>query len=90
MQKTFTQWAAATAFLCAASVVHLRLLPPDELELANTLAFQVLLSLVIVGGPCLVALAVLRLVALLARAKVALPAADRTRAAQPGTNVSDL
>jgi hypothetical protein len=56
MRKVTYYWAVATVFLCAGYVVYVRTLPPDELVMANTLPFQILVSLLVVGGPCLVAL----------------------------------
>jgi len=56
MRKVMYYWAVTTLLLCAAYVVYVRTLPPDELVMANTLSFQIIVSLLVVGGPCLVVL----------------------------------
>jgi len=56
MRKVMYYWAATTLLLCAAYVVYVRTLPPDELVMANTSPFQIIVSLLVVGGPCLVVL----------------------------------
>jgi len=56
MRRIINYWAVATILLCAAYVVYVRTLPPDELVMANTLPFQIMVSALVVGGPCLVVL----------------------------------
>jgi len=49
-------WAVVTAAACLGYVLYLRTLPADELVMANTVSFQVLVSLFVIGLPSLVAL----------------------------------
>ena len=56
MRKVMYYWAVTTLLLCAAYVVYVRTQPPDELVMANTLLFQIIVSIFVVGGPCLVVL----------------------------------
>jgi hypothetical protein len=44
-------WAFLTLVACTCYVVYLRTLPPDELVMANTLSFQVLVSVLFVAVP---------------------------------------
>ena len=53
MRNIVFYWAISTAVICAGYVVYLRTLPPDELVMANSLGFQVLVSLFVVGGSSL-------------------------------------
>lgn len=56
MRRTIGNWGVVTGILCAAYVVYQRMQPPDELVMANTLPFQILVSSLVVGGPCLLVL----------------------------------
>ena len=56
MHRMISYWAVATLLLCAAYVAYVRTLPPDDLVMANTWSFQILVSLLVVGGPSLLAL----------------------------------
>ena len=58
LRVTLSIWAIVTAAGCLAYVLYLRTLPPDELVMANTVSFQVLLSLCVIGLPSLVVLLV--------------------------------
>ena len=53
MRKVIFYWALITAILCAGFVIYFRTRPPDELVMANSLGFQVVVSLLFVGGPSL-------------------------------------
>ena len=46
-------WAALTVLAGCVYVVYLRTLPPDELVMANTLGFQVMVASLFVGVPAL-------------------------------------
>jgi hypothetical protein len=56
MRRIISYWAVTTALLCTAYFIYVRTLAPDELAMANTLPFQIIVSLIMVGGPCLVVL----------------------------------
>jgi len=56
MRSIIFYWAVATLVLCMAYVVYVRCFPPDELVMANSLGFQIIVSLLVVGGPCVVIL----------------------------------
>jgi hypothetical protein len=53
MRSIIFYWAIATLVLCVAYVAYVQTLPPDELVIANSLGFQIIVSLLVVGGPCL-------------------------------------
>lgn len=56
LNRLIFAWATVTAAYCVAFVVYARTLPPDELVMANSLGFQVLVSLFVVGLPSLLGL----------------------------------
>jgi hypothetical protein len=62
MRNIVFYWAISTAVMCAGYVVYLRTLPPDDLVMANSLGFQVLVSLFVVGGSSLFVLLLVLLV----------------------------
>jgi hypothetical protein len=49
-------WSAITVVAYSAYVYYLHGLPPDELVMANTLSFQALVGLIVVGLPAVVLL----------------------------------
>ena len=67
MRNIVFYWALTTVLLCTGYVVYVRMLPPDELVMANSLGFQVLVSLLVVGGPSLFVLFVVLFVGALFR-----------------------
>lgn len=56
LNRLIFAWVTVTAACCVAFVVYVRTLPPDELVMANSLGFQVLVSLFVVGLPSLLGL----------------------------------
>jgi hypothetical protein len=56
LRRVVTVWMALTACACFIYVAYLRSLPPDELLMANTLSFQVISALLMVGLPSLACL----------------------------------
>jgi hypothetical protein len=51
LRKIIVYWACATLLLCAGFVLYSETLPRDELVMANTLSFKILVSLIVVGLP---------------------------------------
>lgn len=58
LRGAFAIWIMVTAAGCLAYVFHVRTLPPDDLVMANTVGFQILASLFVVGLPSLAGMAV--------------------------------
>lgn len=56
LKSVLLAWTVVTAACCLAFILYARTLPPDELVVANTLGFQVLVSLFVVGLPSLLGL----------------------------------
>lgn len=56
LRRVCAIWAALTVLACSSYVVYARSLPSDELVMANTLGFQVIAALLIVGLPSLACL----------------------------------
>ena len=86
MRKIIFYWAVITIILCVGFVIYSRTRPPDELVMANSLGFQVLVSLLFVGGPSLFVLfLVLFFGALIFRRRRSNPSLQGTRdeAARP-------
>jgi len=57
VKRTIVTWLVVTAALRRGYVAYLRSLPKDDLVMANTLGFQVLVSAFVIGLPSLAALA---------------------------------
>ena len=51
LRHVIVVWVALTAVACGAYVFYLHGLPPDELVMANTLSFQAIVGLIVVGLP---------------------------------------
>jgi len=86
MRKIIFYWAVITTILCVAFVIYFRTRPPDELVMANSLGFQVVVSVLFVGGPSLLILfLVLFFGALILRRRRSNPSLQGTRdeAARP-------
>jgi len=55
-RKIIVYWICATLLLCAGFVLYSETLPRDELVMANTFSFKILLSLIVVGVPSIFSL----------------------------------
>jgi uncharacterized membrane protein YczE len=56
LRKVVSVWAVLTIAVGAGYVAHLHSLPPDELVMADTLSFQVLVAAIFVGVPAMLLL----------------------------------
>ena len=56
LRRVVIVWVALTAGACVTYIGYARSLPPDELLMANTLSFQAIAALLIVGLPSLACL----------------------------------
>jgi len=53
LSSVLVVWGLITLVACAGYVLYLRALAPDELVIANTLSFQLLVSVISIGLPSL-------------------------------------
>ena len=71
LSRVLLAWALITLVACLGYLLYLRTLPPDELVMANTLSFQVLVSALFVAVPSFGLLLVFLLVGAILRSIVA-------------------
>ena len=70
VRMVFIWWALITTLACVTYVAYDRSLPPDELLMANTWSFQLLVSILFVAFPSFAALLLFMLVGAIAKRHV--------------------